>query len=167
MKKAIFICMAFLASMASYAQSNSNRLSLGFGMLYENGLDTTLSYEHETKYHNAWEFFANGYLKWAECPSCQHVCPETFWHHYNSYSFGAAYKPCVSRGRNHHGNLRLGGSVGSDTDRFVGGIHLGYEHNYALRGGWTLFWQVKTNVMIKGEDLFRTGIVLGIKLPLN
>ena len=32
-----------------------------------------------------------------------------------------------------------------------------------LRHGWKLFWQVKTDVMIKGEDLFRTGIVLGVK----
>jgi hypothetical protein len=49
----------------------------------------------------------------------------------------------------------------------LGGIHLGYEHNYVLRGGWQLFCQVKTDLMIKGEDLFRTGIVLGVKLPLN
>ena len=45
--------------------------------------------------------------------------------------------------------------------------HLGYEQNYTLRHGWKLFWQVKTDVMIKGEDLFRTGIVLGVKLPVK
>ena len=71
------------------------------------------------------------------------------------------------RGRNHYGNVRIGASAGSDTHRFLGGIHLGYEHNYVLRGGWQLFCQVKTDLMIKGEDLFRTGIVLGVKLPLN
>lgn len=63
--------------------------------------------------------------------------------------------------------MRIGASAGSDTDRFLGGIHLGYEQNYTLRHGWKLFWQVKTDVMIKGEDLFRTGIVLGVKLPVN
>ena len=42
------------------AQSNDNHLRLGFGALYERGFDVTLSYEHETKYHNAWEYFANG-----------------------------------------------------------------------------------------------------------
>ena len=141
--------------------------SLGFGCLYERGLDVTLSYEHETKYHNAWEYFANGYIKWDECASCGHVCPESFWNNYRSYGFGFAYKPCVARGRNHHGNMRIGASAGSDTDRFLGGIHLGYEHNYTLRHGWKLFWQVKTDVMIKGEDLFRTGIVLGVKLPVK
>ena len=127
----------------------------------------TLSYEHETRYHNAWEYFANGYIKWDECASCGHVCPESFWNNYRSYGFGIAYKPCLARGRNHHGNMRIGASGGSDTHDFMGGIHLGYEHNYTLRHGWKLFWQVKTDVMIKGEDLFRTGIVMGVKLPVK
>ena len=61
------------------AQTNSDRISVGIGMLYERGLDMTLSYEHETKYHNAWEYFANGYIKWDECQSCGHVCPDSFW----------------------------------------------------------------------------------------
>ena len=64
-----------------------------------------------------------------------------------------------------HGNLRLGGSLGSDRDKVLGGIHVGYEHSYALRKGWKLFWQAKCDLMIKGEDLFRTGIVIGVKIP--
>ena len=43
-------------------------------------------------------------------------------------------------------------------------IH-GYEHSYALRKGWELFWQAKCDLMIKGKDLFRTGIVIGVKIP--
>lgn len=160
------IILLMAMSLNSFAQTNSNRLSLGLGALYEKGFDVTLSYEHETKYHNAWEYFANVYIKWDECASCNHVCPESFWNNYRSYGFGIAYKPCVVRGRNHYGNFRIGGSAGSDTHKFLGGIHFGYEHNYALRSGWMLFWQVKTDVMIKGEDLFRTGVVLGFKLPI-
>lgn len=164
----LLIAICLMANMTSVkAQQNSDRISLGFGCLYERGLDVTLSYEHETKYHNAWEYFVNGYIKWDECASCGHVCPESFWNNYRSYGFGFAYKPCVARGRNHHGNMRLGASGGSDTHDFLGGIHLGYEHNYTLSHGWKLFWQVKTDVMIKGEDLFRTGIVLGVKLPVK
>ena len=164
MKKLMLLVAIMLTTATSFAQRNSNRVSVGVGFLYERGLDLTVAYEHETQYHNAWEYFANGYIKWDECESCGHVCPDSFWKNYRSYGFGVAYKPCVNRGRNHHGNLRLGASAGSDTDRFLGGIHLGYEHNYAMRGGWKIFWQVKTDLMIKGEDLFRTGIVLGVKL---
>lgn len=149
------VCTTIL-SISTFAQSGSGRVSLGTGLLYENGWDVTLAYEHETKYHNAWEFFGNVYLKWDECASCKHICPDSFWQNYRSYGVGAAYKPCVVRGRNYHGNLRLGASAGSDTKDFLGGLHVGYEHNYALRSGVQLFWQVKSDVMIEGKDLFRT-----------
>lgn len=159
--------MLFIATLtSSHAQDGSNRISLSTGVLYERGLDLTLSYEHETKYHNAWEYFGNVYLKWDECASCGHVCPDSFWKNYRTYDFGIAYKPCVVRGRNNHGNVRIGASVGSDTDKVIGGIHVGYEHSYAFRSGWQIFWQVKTDIMIKGLDTFRTGAALGIKYSL-
>ena len=66
---------AVCLSASAFAQAHSDRISLGVGLLYENGLDATLSWEHETKYHNAWEYFVNGYLKWDECASCGHICP--------------------------------------------------------------------------------------------
>ena len=167
MKKVILMAMLLIVTLtSSYAQDGSNRISLGTGILYERGLDLTLSYEHETKYHNAWEYFGNVYLKWDECASCGHVCPDSFWKNYRTYDFGIAYKPCVVRGRNNHGNVRIGASVGSDTDKVIGGIHVGYEHSYALRAGWQIFWQVKTDIMIKGLDTFRTGAALGIKYSL-
>ena len=66
----LLVVICFMASMTpAMAQQNSDRISLGFGCLYERGLDVTLSYEYETKYHNAWEYFANGYIKWNECAS--------------------------------------------------------------------------------------------------
>ena len=80
---------------------------------------------------------------------------------------GVAYKPCVTRGRNHHGNLRIGGSLGSDRHGIVGGTHAGYEHSYSLRKGWQVYWQVKSDLMIGGKDLFRTGVVIGVKLPVK
>ena len=144
----------FALSVSAQAQRNTGRLSLGAGLLYRNGMDVTLAYEHETNYHNAWEFFANGYLQWKECGTCGHVCPESFWRNYHTYGFGVAYKP-------------IGASGGSDTKKFLAGIHLGYEHNYVLRSGWVFFWQVKGDVMIKGADLLRAGVGLGVKLPIR
>lgn len=149
------------------ADDRNGRIQVGTGLLYRNGMDLTVTYEYETNYHHAWEFFGNVYLKWEECADCKHVCPESFWNHYNTWGVGAAYKPCVFRSRNQHGNLRIGASLGSDRHRVLGGIHAGYEHNYALRKGWELFWQVKTDLMIKGEDLFRTGVVVGVKIPVK
>ena len=167
MRKMLFVlAMALCAIPATYAQSHSDRISIGMGALYERGLDATVSWEHETKYHNAWEYFVNGYLKWEDCASCGHVCPESFWHNYNTWGIGIAYKPCVSRGRNHYGNLRIGASGGSNTSDFLAGIHVGYEHSYVLRHGWQLYWQAKCDLMIPDrKDLFRTGIVIGFKIP--
>ena len=168
MKRILMIFVAVLAvSATAFAGDRDGRVSFGIGLLYENGLDATLSYERENAYHNAWEFFANGYLKWTECKSCGHICPESFWRNYRTYGFGVAYKPCVIRGRNHYGNLRIGASAGSDTKKFLGGLHFGYEHNYVLRSGWTLYWQAKSDLMIKGADLLRVGVALGVKLPIK
>lgn len=162
----VVFALSFFANGTSAQSSNQNRLMLGCGALYERGFDATVAYEHETKYHHAWEYFATGYLKYRDDPAAGHVTEKSFWDSYNTWHVGIAYKPCVSRGRNHHGNARLGVSGGSDSHRFVGGIHVGYEHSYALRYGWQLFFQVKEDVVIRGEDLFRTGLAVGVKVPL-
>lgn len=92
-------------SAQAFAGEHEGRIGLGVGLLYHNGLDATICYERETANHNAWEFFANGYLQWKECESCGHICPESFWKNYRTWGVGAAYKPCVSRGRNNYGKL--------------------------------------------------------------
>lgn len=61
----LVLACAGLATNA-HAQRNSGRLALGTGLLYKNGMDVTLAYEHEMNYRHAWEFFANGYLQWTE-----------------------------------------------------------------------------------------------------
>ena len=149
MKKAVLFLIVAAMGMTAHAQTNSNHLMMGVGMLYERGLD-----------------FATGYLQYDDDPDAGHVTKKSFWHNYNSWHLGIAYKPCVNRGRNHHGNLRIGASGGSDLHDFVGGVHVGYEHSYALRYGWQLFFQVKEDVVIRGEDLFRTGLAVGVKVPL-
>ena len=143
--KKLFTILAIVSSfsLSSYAQSHSDRITFGMGLLYERGLDA-----------------------WDECESCGHVCPESFWKNYRTWGVGVAYKPCVWRGRNNYGNLRIGASAGSNTDKFLGGIHVGYEHNYALRRGWVLYWQAKCDLMLPDrKDLFRTGVTLGFKIP--
>ena len=172
MKKLKKLAWAFMLGVCmapgtAHAQSKTNNksMALSFGLYYPQTVDATLSYEIETKYHNAWELFATGGAKWKDCPSCGHVCSESFWKDHPTWGIGAAYKPCVSRTRNSYGRLRFGGSVGSNTDKFLGGIHAGYEHNYSLRGGWRVFWQAKVDCLIKNEDLFRAGVAVGVALP--
>lgn len=171
LRKLFLLLLVFLFVFFGYsnckAQSNCNHVQAAFGLLYERGMDVTLSYEHESRYHNAWEYFVNGYLKWYEDPVAGHVTTDSFWNSYNTWEIGLAYKPCVIRCRNNHGNARLGFGGGSDLHRFVGYLHVGYEHSFALCGGWELFFRVKEDISIKGRDLFRTGADIGVKIPLN
>lgn len=157
-------CLLFCVK--SHAQMNNNHVLLSVGALYERGFDATVSYEHSGRYHNAWEYFFTYYLKYKDDPAAGHITTKSFWNSYNTWHLGIAYKPCVRRGRNHHGNLRLGASGGSDTEHFRAGIHVGYEHTFALKRGWELFFQVREDFIIKGEDIFRTGVSLGVKAPL-
>ncbi len=162
---AVMTCCS--GNVAVAQNSNSNRLTLGAGLLYERGLDATIAVEHETRYHNMWEYFASGYLKWDTDPEAGHITKKSFWHNYNTWYLGIAYKPCVNRGRNHFGNLRIGGGGGSDLHEFIGLVTVGYEHTYVMRGGWCLYFKVKEDVCIAAKDLFRTGVEVGIKLPLT
>lgn len=163
--KMLFAVLMLCISMSVSAQTNSNRIGFGMGALYERGFDATLSVEHETKNHNAWEYFLNGYIKYEKDKEVGHITNDSFWKSYRTLGAGVVYKPCVFRGKNNYGCLRLGGSAGSDTDEFMGWVHAGYEHDYVLRKGWHLYWQIKSDLCINGKDLFRSGVCIGFKLP--
>ena len=168
MKKIVlFLSMTLLSLAHVWATDKGTRAGLNAGVFYERGLDATVSVEHETKYHNVWEYFATAYLKWDECESCGHICRESLWHNYNTWSVGVAYKPLVFRSRNTNGRMRFGVGVGSDTHEVISQLQVGYEHDYVLKNGPILYWQVREDVVINGRDLFRTGVAIGIKFPLN
>ena len=166
MKKIFLILFAILVTVNMSAQNHGNHLMLGVGGSYPQGVEATLSYEHETNYHSAWEYFFTGYLKYEKDEEAGHITSDSFWHNYNTWTVGAAYKPCVNRGRNHHGNLRIGVSCGSDLDKVITAGHVGYEHTYCLYNGCSVFFQVKEDIVIRGEDTFRTGASFGVKIPL-
>lgn len=53
MKKTIIVIITCVCIAASAnAQQGSGRLSLGTGLLYKNGMDITLAYEHEMNYRH-------------------------------------------------------------------------------------------------------------------
>lgn len=161
----LIITLSLFANVA-VAQTHGNHIMVDLGVSYPKGFEGTLAYEHEMNYHNAMEYFAGYYIKYDKDPEAGYVTKESFLHSYNMWTVGLAYKPCVTRGRNHHGNIRIGVSGGSDLHQAVGVGSLGYEHTFNLYNGWSVFFQVKEDVTMKGEDLFRTGATLGVKIPL-
>lgn len=164
-KLILMACAIFLGMGSACAQTHGDHVMLGIGASYPNGLEANVGYEHETEYHNAWEFFGSYYIKYDKDPEVGHITSQSFWHNYNTWLLGVAYKPCVARGRNHHGNMRIGASGGSDLDRWLGAVNVGYEHTYNLYNGWSVYFQVKEDIVFRARDNFRTGVVLGLKVP--
>ena len=161
MRKIIITIIAVTMAVSAGAQSHGNRIGIGAGAMYRNGLDATLFWEHETRYHNAWEFFADGYLQYDKEE-------DSFFKNHKNLTAGIAWKPCVYRARNNYGSLRIGASAGSDMSKVIAGLHAGYEHNYALPHGWVFYWRTKVDVVLpKREvgDILRGGVAIGIKFP--
>ena len=160
MRKLFMIAVVLLSTVFAKAQDNSHRIGFGVGGFYRPAASATLFWEHETHYHNAWEFFAAGSMKLDNL--------EDMGTNYRFWGVGAAWKPCVYRARNRYGSARIGVSLGAAPTDFLAGIHAGWHHNYALRRGWQFYWQAGVDLMLpKRDDLFRVGAGLGIKMPVR
>ena len=165
MKRILLILMLLvMAILPSMAQDRSDRVGLGIGASYSFAGDAVLFWEHETRYHNAWEVFAEGQLLLPESPS-----PETRqWDNGWRWGVGAAYKPCVYRARNRYGSARFGVSLGAAPSEFQAALQAGWQQSYALRGGWQFYWQAGASVTLpKWGGLFHAGGAVGIKIPVR
>ena len=160
MRRILMIAVVLLSTVLVKAQDNSNRIGVGLGGFYRPAASATLFWEHETHYHNAWEFFASGSMKLDDI--------ENLGTNYRCWGVGAAWKPCVYRARNRYGSARIGVSLGAAPADFLAGIHAGWQHSYAQGRGWQFYWQAGVDVMLpKRNDLFRVGAGIGIKMPVR
>ena len=172
MKK--FFSLIFLAAAVTQlaAQTYSNHLTLSAGYYFPRTIDATVALEHETRYHNAWEYMFNYSLQYEKDEEAGHYTPSSFWKNNNTWSLGAAYKPCVTRSRNTHGNLRLGAAFGGrkykeEDAKFQAVLLAGFEQSFNLRHGWQLFYQIRTDMMPGNSDFIKVGATLGMKIPLE
>ena len=160
MKRMFIIAAMLLSAVLANAQDNSNRIGVGVGGFFRPAASVSLFWEHETHYHNAWEFFVTGSMKLDNLGN-----PES---NYRCWGVGAAWKPCLYRARNRYGSVRIGASLGSAPTDFLAGIHAGWQHSYALRRGWQFYWQAGVDLMLpKRDDIFRAGAGIGFKLPVR
>ena len=60
MRKFLMVAVLLMTAVMAKAQDNTNRIGVGLGGYYRPAASMTLFWEHETRYHNAWEFFAEG-----------------------------------------------------------------------------------------------------------
>ena len=60
MRKFLMVAVLLMTAVMAKAQDNTNRIGVGLGGYYRPAASMTLFWEHETRYHNAWEFYAEG-----------------------------------------------------------------------------------------------------------
>ena len=160
MRRFFMITVILFSTVLARAQDNSHRIGVGVGGFYRSAASASLFWEHETRYHNAWEFFASGSMKLDNL--------EDIGTNYRFWGVGAAWKPCVYRARNRFGSARIAVSLGAAQTDFLAGIHAGWQHSYALRRGWQFYWQAGVDLMLpRRDDLFRVGAGVGIKMPVR
>lgn len=158
----ILTLMAILLAIAAElsAQDNANRIGVGAGAFFRPAASATLFWEHETAYHSAWEVFVTGTLKLDDLDDLKS--------NHKTWGVGTAWKPCLYRAKNRFGSARIGVSLGAAPVDFLAGIHAGWQHSYALRGGWQFYWQAGVDLMLpRRDDLFRAGVGVGLKLPVR
>ena len=163
MRRILTLIIALTACLApALAQNNWDRIGIGAGVGYSPKADAVLFWEHETKYHNAWEVFLAGSL------ALDNLKGNLWTDNTKAWGAGAAWKPCGYRARNRYGSARIGVSLGAAPTDFLAGIHAGWQHSYAMRRGWQFYWQAGVDVMLpKRNDLFRVGAGIGIKMPVR
>lgn len=160
----LILTLLVMAILPSMAQDRSDRVGLGIGASYSFAGDAVLFWEHETRYHNTWEVFAEGQLLLPE----QLSQTGHLWDNGKRWGVGAAYKPRIWMARNRYGSARLGVSLGVSPLDFQAALHAGWQHSYALRGGWQLYWQAGTSLTLpKWGSLFHVGACVGIKMPVH
>ena len=158
----IAVMLAAMTMMATTAkaQDNADRIGAGVTGHFRPAASAALFWEHETRYHDAWEVYVTGSVKLDN--------PGDLSANYKCWGVGAAWKPCLYRAKNRCGSARIGVSLGADPTDFLAGIHAGWQHSYALKRGWQFYWQAGVDVMLpRRDDLFRAGAGLGFKLPVR
>ena len=158
----IFVFALAACASAALAQNNSDRIGLGLGAGYSPKTEAVLFWEHETSYHNAWEVFLTGTL------ALDNLGGDLWKDNGKAWGAGAAWKPCVVRSRNSYGSLRLAATLGAAPVEFSASLLAGYQHSWALRGGWQLFWQGGVSLTLpRRGSLFGVSTGFGLKLPVR
>ena len=158
--------LALLTVLPASAGDGETRVGLASGVYWPGVLGATLSVDHETRYHNAWEFYLDAFTKWEECPDCGKVCRQSFWKSRYGLGVGVAYKPAVHRTRNSVGRVRMGADIGTSNRSFSLGVELGYEYVWTFRNRTQVVLQQKNEVTFWGLPRWRFGGMVGFRIPL-
>ena len=170
MKKLILFSLVALFPFAASAQRGYTYIDFSAGLMIKNQTVGELSYEWSGKYYTGNEIF----IEYAVSPSPDlavygNDSSLTYVDQSDDQNFmiGYAFKPLIARNKNVALNLRLGGSIGTDTEDFIGSLSAGFELNFFTRSGAILFLREKNQLVFFDNSKWRIGLLAGIKIPLK
>ena len=159
MKRLFLFLIALLPFLSSYAGDGDKHLTFNVGAMAPYTLDATIGYEHPIGHGNAIEVFGEIGDHW-RTPVCHNFWKDYFW------DGGVAYKHRIARFKN--GRLRATGGMqcGMVKRDVFFGLEIGLEYNYVFSNSWELSIREKNTVNFLHGDVFRAGIMIGLKIPL-
>lgn len=149
-----------LIAFAAVAENNDPHINVNVGILAPYTLDATIGYEHPIGFGDAFEIYGEAGNHWRTPVCCQ------FWKGY-FWDAGALYKHRLARFKN--GSFRVVGGVQTGMNRhdYFFGVEAGFEYNYVFPNNWVFSLRQKNTVNFLHGDVFRCGIMIGFKIPLN
>ena len=137
--------------------SAENRLTANAGFLFPSTLNATVGYEYQFSYGRAFEALGEIGDHWKSGNG-------QFW---KGYYWGGAilYKHQLKRFKNGKFSFRAGPALGAVQKEFYVGLEAGFEYDYVFANGLELALIQKNNVCFIHGDLFRNGLLVGIKIP--
>jgi len=188
MKRYTFIVIFILLfTYIAKAGEGDTYLSLSGGFLHKKALSFEVSLEKTLKYHHAFEvgfdyynqfFFDNrivrvdlekvdisNLINFNSADSTAYTEKK-----YQALLLNGAYKLNLIRYKN--ANFRFVGGVGvgvNDDEKFTLSVSPGFEYTYTISGNVQFFFKQKNQFSFwtNNNSWFRTGLMIGIKIPLR
>lgn len=161
MKKILLIIGLVLGvCSASYAGDGDDHITANVGIMAPYTLDATVGYEFPMGTDGQFEIYGEAGNHW-QTPVCHRFWKGWFW------DGGALYKHKITHLKN--GSLKALGGVqtGMTRQKYFLGCELGFEYEYIFANNWVLSVRQKNTVNFFNGDKFRSGVMVGIKIPLK
>lgn len=151
--------MAIVPFLNSYAGDGDAHFTANIGIMAPYTLDATVGYEHPIGYGNAIEAYAEIGNHW------QHPICHRFWKGY-FWDGGVLYKHRLARFKNSNFRVLGGVQCGLYRQDIFFGVEAGFEYNYVFPNSWEFSIRQKNTVNFLHGDVFRCGVMFGVKIPL-
>lgn len=151
------LVVGLVIAVMSVSANAENRFTANAGFLFPATLDATVGYEYGFSYGRDFEVFG-------ELGNHRKLGQGQFWKGY-FWNGGLLYKHQLKRFKNGKFSFRAGPVLGAVQKDFFLGCEAGFEYDYVFANGIELALIQKNNVCFLHGDLFRNGLMVGLKIP--